>query len=559
MAPARTLRRDALVAATLALTLGAVWTWRAWADLSALRLPDTDDVVRLQQIRDWLAGQPFADVSQHRLAGGLAMHWSRLADLVPGMMIALLTPIIGQHAAELVAVVVWPLALFAVALMLVARIARALAVDGTTAAAVAAIAYPATTLFLPGRIDHHGAQMVQLLGAVLAQLRAPTGGAGFAAGLLAAASLVIGLETAPLFAALAAVALAEWIADRPGAAARLRGWSIGALVGLVTARALFATSAWDYPACDGFTGQAWRAAAVLAPVPLLLAALDTRLSRWRSRTGVAVAVGAVASGIAAIVSPSCLSPYGGVDPAMVRLWLAHVGEAQGLFAAPPATAIGYAGAMLVGLGCGVWQWRATRDRRWAVLVLCQLASLVVTVDALRGAYAGALLAAPALAAAIASERARGTLRLAGAWLLSAGMLWPLAAEAIAPPPAVTPSARGDCASPSMIATLGALPPGTVMAPVDAGAYLLAGTRQRVIAAPYHRNNAGNRAAYGFYLGAADLAGAVARTWHVDYALACAAMPGRARAIALPGWRRLVLLGDGAVIYAPGLSRHAGER
>ena len=559
MVPHSSLRRDLLVAGLLALVLGTVWALRDWGNLSALRLPDTDDVVRLQQIRDWLAGQPFADVSQHRLAGGLSMHWSRLPDLVPGGLIALLTPLIGLHGAEVTAVVAWPVALFAAALTLVARIARALQVEPVVATIIAAIAFPATTIFLPGRIDHHGLQMVLLLGAVLAQVRSPSAGAGVAGGLLAAASLAIGLETVPLVAALGIVAAAEWVARRPGAGARMQGLGVGALVGLAAAKGLFATNDWNYPACDGFTAQAWRAAVALAPVPLVLAALDGRLGGWQLRASMAAGVGAVAGGIALALSPGCLSPYGGVDPVIARLWLAQVGEAQGLFQAAPATAIGYAGVLLVGLGCGVWQWRATRSWGWTTLVVCQLAALLVTVDALRGAYAGALLAAPVLAAAVAGERRRGTLRLAGAWLLSAGMLWPLAADALAPLPINQPTGRGDCASDAMIVKLRTLPIGTVMAPVDAGAWLLAGTRHRLLAAPYHRNDAGNRAAYAFYLGSETQAAAVARTAHVDYALSCAAMPGPARAVPLPDWRVAATLPDGAQILRPGLSREATGR
>lgn len=558
MALPRTLRRDFLAAGLLALVLGLGWAWRDWANLSALRLPDTDDVVRLQQIRDWLNGQAFANVSQHRLAGGLAMHWSRVPDLVPGATIAALTPLVGVHPATLTAVIVWPLLLFAAALTLVGRIARALGVEAVTAMAVAAVAYPATTLFLPGRIDHHGLQMVLLLGAVLTQLRRGAG-AGVAGGLLAAASLAIGLETVPLFAALGLVAVTEWVVARERAAERLIGLGIGALVGLAAAKGIFATSLWNYPACDGFTGQAWRAAAALAPVPLALGMLDARLIGRRIRGVVAVGIGAVGTLVAVSLSPGCVSPYGGVDPVMARLWLSQVGEAQGLFAAPPATAIGYAGVMLVGLGCALWQWGATRAWGWALVVACQVMALLVSVDALRGAYAGALLAAPALAAAIAGERGRGSLRLAGAWLLSAGMLWPLAADALTPPSPPPAVAQGDCTSPAMIAALNALPAGEVMAPVDAGAYLLAGTQHRLVAAPYHRNGAGNRAAYEFYLADDARALAIARRWRVDVALRCAAMPGPARTRLLPGWRVLVTLPDGAQILGPGLSREATRR
>ena len=46
------------------------------------------------------------------------------------------------------------------ALFLIARIARSIGgpAIARTAVIVAAIAYPVTTIFLPGRIDHHGLQ-----------------------------------------------------------------------------------------------------------------------------------------------------------------------------------------------------------------------------------------------------------------------------------------------------------------------------------------------------------------------------------------------------------------
>ena len=95
---------DALVACVLACALAAAWAWRDWANLSALRLPDADDMMRLQQIRDWLDGQGFADLAQYRLgANGVAMHWSRLPDLVPGGIIVMLQGVLRRHDAELVA------------------------------------------------------------------------------------------------------------------------------------------------------------------------------------------------------------------------------------------------------------------------------------------------------------------------------------------------------------------------------------------------------------------------------------------------------------------------
>ena len=96
----------------------------------------------------------------------------------------------------------------------------------------------------------------------------------------------------------------------------------------------------------------------------------------------------------------------------------------------------------------------------------QLVALAIAVMQVRGAYAGAVLAAPALAALIVAARRAGALPLAGAWLASAGMLYPIAAEALVP---ATPEMSGaSCTAPDLIATLGTLPTGIVMAPIDTG-------------------------------------------------------------------------------------------
>lgn len=561
MDPRAAFRRDLLLAGLLALALGLTWAWRDWANLSLLHLPDTDDAMRLQQVRDWLAGQAWRDVTQHRIVGTAPLHWTRVADLGPAALILALGPWLGRHAAEVAAVTAWPILLFAAALFLVTRIARTLDPRlAGTAAAVAALAYPVTTLFLPGRIDHHGLQMVLLLGAVLCLLRPAGFASGAFAGSIAAASLAVGLETVPLLAALGFVAAVEWVLARHGAAERLAGLSLGTLAGLVVARGAFATGGWGFPACDGFTGEAWRAGTVLALAPLALVALDARLRSARSRATAAVAAG-LACGAAAIwAAPACLQPYGGVDPIMARLWLREVGEAQPLASAPVPTAIAYAGLMLAGVLASLWRFRAERRFGWATLLCVQIAALAITAVQLRGAYAGALLAAPGLASVILTARTHGGVAIAGAWAASAGILYPIAAQALPQEARVSSTGLGDCASPAMLATLSALPAGRVIAPIDAGAYILAGTGHQVLAAPYHRNGRANLAAYRFYLGDEAEAAAVAERWRARYWLSCAAMPGPGRANGLSGWRQSGTMPDGAAIWArDGLSGRPARR
>lgn len=578
---------DALLAMLLATMLAAAWTLRDWHQLTALRLPDTDDVMRLQQTRDWIAGQHFTDLSQHRLgeAPGLAMHWSRLPDLVPGAIIVLLAPLLGAHLAELTAVVIWPTLLFAAALFLVTRIARSIGGPGTarTALIVAAIAYPATTIFLPGRIDHHGLQIVLLLVVTRTLIRPPTLGHGLTAGLAAAASLVIGMETAPLLAAAGLAMAIEWLTARHAADDRMMGFGIALGAGLLGASIIFKTDQWSYAACDSFTATAWRGAVIAAFAPMLLALAARDVTRPATRALLATLVAGVIGAGVIMVAPQCLAPYGTVDPLLARLWLGKVGEAQPLFAAVPGVAIGYAGVMVAGVVATAWRLHVTRDNRWIALLLLQGAALALTCIQLRGAYAGAMLAAPGLAAVIGEARRRGTAWLAGAWILSAGMLYPLAAEALtrhdAGPPGGQLAGQGggldgaSCTSPEALAALGSLPPGRLLAPLDLGAYAIGMTRLSVVGAPYHRNNAGNLAVYRFFLGNSDQAAEIARQWNIRYVAICPdsftelgpIAADKARMVALlhrgaaPAWLKPIATdAPGIALYRvePGLFRRA---
>ncbi|WP_140852184.1 hypothetical protein [Sphingomonas glacialis] len=520
-----TLRGDALAAFALALLLGAVWAWRDWGALSALHLPDADAMLRLQQVRDWLAGQGFADLRQHRLgaAPGIALQWSRLPDLVPGAIIAGLTPLLGAPLAELVAVIVWPTALFAVALLLVTRIARVLggSAIARTATVVAAIAFPTTTIFLPGRIDPHGLQIVLLLIVIRALVARPAIEPGLVAGFAAAAGVVVGTETVPLLAAAGAAMAIEWLRARAGADDRMMGFGIGLGAGLLAASIVFRSALWNDAVCDGFTVTVWRAAviAAFAPMGMALAARDIASPATRAVLG-AIIVALIGTGIV-LVAPECLAPGGGIDPLLVRLWGVQVGDAQSIFTAPLPTAIGYAGVMVAGVLASGWRLQATRDRRWAALLTVQLAAVLLSGVELRAAYAGAILAAPGLAAVIAAARARGAMTVIGAWFASAGMLYPIAAQALGPTRGGDASAApGGCTAPATLATLRGLPPGGLLAPLDLGGYAIGATSLRVVGAPYPRNVAGNLAVYRFFLGDPAHAAAIAQGWHVRYVAMC---------------------------------------
>ena len=517
----RTAWTEVLVAIGIACSLSLIWALRAWPDLQGLHLPDPDDMMRLQQIRDWLGGQAFADLSQHRLgAAGVPMHWSRIPDLLPAGIILGLQAAVGRHNAEVVAVVIYPAILLSAAVWLSGRIAQEIMGPEVNwrVMIVAAVAFPATTLFAPGRIDHHGLQLVLLLVAVLALVSKPSAVRGFVCGLATVASIVIGMELAPTLAVAALVVIGEWVLGADGARQRLGGFGAALMLGTAAASLIFRTMAWDYPACDGFTAVAAYAMAIASCAPVALALFPAQRT-LAIRASLALMVGVIIAAEIALRAPTCLSPYEQVPTLLQQLWLSRVEEAQPLLEASFSLAIAQCGLMFVGLAATAWLAYSTRRRGWIILFVLQISAVFVTFIQLRGSHVGALLAAPALGCLIMRAQHRGALATAGAWILSGGLFYPMAAEAMPAKP-TPPAARASCIAPDLIAALAKLEPGNVMAPIDTAAPAVLFTRQRLIASAYHRDGAGNLAMYSFFLGDGPNAQRLAAQWHVRWVVVC---------------------------------------
>lgn len=79
------------------VAIAAWYVWQRWAFIHWLSLGDTDDNIRLAQVRAWLNGQGWYDLRQYRLnpPAGFDIHWSRLVDLPIAAMIVLWQPFVG--------------------------------------------------------------------------------------------------------------------------------------------------------------------------------------------------------------------------------------------------------------------------------------------------------------------------------------------------------------------------------------------------------------------------------------------------------------------------------
>jgi uncharacterized membrane protein YeaQ/YmgE (transglycosylase-associated protein family) len=504
----------------LALLLCAVlslgWIAAGWRELAMLHLPDPDDTMRLVQVRDWLGGQPWRDLTQHRLGpSGVPMHWSRLGDLGPAALMLALRPLLGGSA-ELAAVLLWPAMLFLAFLLLCGRIACRLGApaDAPVAVVLAALAWPATWIFMPGRIDHHGLQIVLLLTAVHALLREPSWRSGATLGLATAASLALGLETAPQLALALAATIWLWIANPSAERGRMAAAGGALLAGIGTA-ALAHPSIWPADLCDAFTPQVAQAAAIGGGALVLAAAVPPRL-RHRQRLALLAGIAVLSASLILLAAPGCLAgPYAAVDPQLRALWLDHVEEAQGILQTDLGIVIGYLGVAVAGLLAALWFARAKASRGWSMLAALLTSAVLVACVQLRAAHVAAALAPPALAHLVGHARRAGLARRLGAWLASFGLVYQLVGQAVAGERVEAPTPL--CDIDRGMAALQALPPGMVLAPIDLGPRILADSRHRVLAAPYHRNAAGNLPALRHQLG-------LARDPHssgADYQLDCA--------------------------------------
>ncbi|MCJ2141445.1 hypothetical protein [Methylobacterium sp. E-066] len=517
-----------------------------WDTIRHLRVPDTDDAMRLVEVRDLLAGQGWYDNTQYRFLApeGVASHWSRLVDAPITGLIWALTPLAGRSLAEGLIAAFWPMLLFGLFCALLYRGVRQS--FGDRAAILAVLAATQTfgiaIQFQPGRVDHHNVQILAMLGLALCLI---SGGfrAGLIGGGLAALSLAVGLEGLP-YLALAALYLAgDWCWRGRPALPCLAGFGLGLGLGApLLFAAQTAPALWTATHCDALSPPwLWLAAGGLG-FALAAAALGRRLATPGSRIALAALCGVLLIGGFARAFPVCLDgPFPGM-PALVRdHWLLTVNEMASL---PKSIAQGrwemlifYPVILLATLAATWMAWRGTQRRAWSVTALFLWPGLILGIFQFRGLYIASgfvpLVAGPVIDRALtfaaapgAGLRRWGALALGGClistlWLATAGLgEWLAPASRTAPDPAGALACQGDAA----VRPLAALPAGTVLAPIFLGPSILLRTPHTIVAAPYHRAIPGLTAAIEGLGGTQADLDRMLDAFRVRYLVACPSRP-----------------------------------
>jgi hypothetical protein len=529
--PLRILLRLALVGGIIIALFYAMGPH--WVRVMGWGLMDNDDAMRVLQVRDWLNGQSWFDVTQHRLAppDGGDMHWSRLADLPLALLMAPLNMIFGPDMGAKYAAFFTPIALGVLYVWVGSR--AAIALGGTKAflpgIILMASAPAALSYFLPGRVDHHGLQMILILGAIWGML-AGTKWAAALSGVAIAGGICIGLEALPL-----QIVLIFWVAARWAfRGADVRSQTIGFSLGFGLALAfLFAFTVpmerWALPTNDA-VGRGYVVLGLAGSLLLALAALlGSRISLLGRLVTLAVIGVCVLSGIA-IFPEIIVPPYGNVDPLLTRLWLNNVNETEPLATSKLSQILFLAAfPVLAAIGALVAVMWAKEDRRdfWllAALSIFVAAGLAVFWQSRVAGLATAVssVMAAALVAQV-SERFNWKVALGAIAILNPvvpGVAGSTIAKQFEPQNKrfVTGGGQG-CYTQSSFSALQNAPKGLVIAPIDMGARVLLTTHHTVLAAPYHRNNKGNLAAYRLFMMPAAQAQGSAASLRASFVAIC---------------------------------------
>ena len=179
---------------------------------------DNDDAMRLVQVREFMDGKGWYDLNETRVdpPHGMVSHWPRLIELPIAGGIAIAERFADRDLAERIVVGVWPSVMLAAFVLGLLLVASRLFAPPTLFAAAAIVAFSPLLQFqlAPGRIDHHGVQMLLALALAAATIGAIVGGrrsAAVAAGVVGALIVAIGLETLPIVAGAAVLFGAAWI------------------------------------------------------------------------------------------------------------------------------------------------------------------------------------------------------------------------------------------------------------------------------------------------------------------------------------------------------------
>jgi hypothetical protein len=502
------------------------------------RFIDSDDLLRLKQVRDLLDGKSWFDVHEPRIGApfGLETNWSRLLDGLIALAIRVTQEYAGRERAEYLVQLFYPLALIVPAVVAIAVVANRF--GGRLAATFASIQIaasftPAFFQFRPGRIDHHNMQslLALVLFATLVRLNGRTQ-SGIAVAVALSLMLAVGFETLPFAGiALAALAVRYIVSDTRD---ELLGFC-GALI-LVLPALHFAQTGEArmlVPVCDML---GWNMVAALLGGAIVTAAVliagPEELSR-SARISVIVFGAIIAGGLWVNIHPICIKgPFAESGSAYYQEVIKHTAEMTPI---NPSAAIESFFVMAVApilFALSALFLLFNRERASACLIAGAFIVVagVMSVMMTRNFPYGALFGTPVTAAGLAflAQRMRNAIVRTSAVPLLLIFTVPFVVAFVVDRvarPNIASRIQQDvmpCNTAADYARLAKLPKGYVFVPINMGVPVVLLTHHSVDAAPYHRISEQALANYRVFKSSAATAHDYVRGKQFDYVIACRA-------------------------------------
>lgn len=524
--------------------------------IAAWKVGDPDDQMRLLQVRDWVAGQSWWDITQYRMNApqGGDMHWSRLVDVPLGILIMMLRPLLGQGMAEQAAASILPLLTLAAALFFYALAARRLfgAWVALVASALILTIMPFTTQMMPMRIDHHGWQLVCFASALWALFdRHGSAWSALVLGLSCALWIEISIEGLPFAAILLGVSALGWIFPtlRPAPAYNYKFPVAVTSTALGAFLFYSATESWLEPNhCDALSPVH---VAALGAIAAVIVAGNMMARKWPAcqsvyaRLGLCAIAGAIGLGMLMAIAPACAGDaFASLDPLVRAYWFDRTPEGLPLWALStdlvvlPLAYVGAGGVALIGMSFYNKRLPAPDMIRLILLFFCTIVvgAFVSRTMVYAMITANLFLATLLVETFMAADKRKTMLGRMGlrvtAMLLAMPSLWvPIviskatAKEAKAGP--VSPMFGEDfvakvraCQKSSAATSLNQLPKSNVMAGLDSNPAILQFTHHDVVASGHHRNQVAMADVIRTFTAAPNQAARIIDKRDIDFVVVC---------------------------------------
>lgn len=527
------------------------------------KVGDPDDQLRIVQVRDWLAGQAWSDVSQYRMSPpvGGDMHWSRLVDLPLGLAMAILAPFVGQAKAELWAAIIVPLLTLGIFLNCYARMVRTHFGGAAAIASTAGLltAVPVILQLVPLRVDHHGWQLVCMMLCItfLLDEKRPLRSA-ILLGIVSAIWIEISIEAFPFIAAFIGVMGCRWLFSI-GEYEKNPLFSqfnlLAASTALASAAALLAmkpVTGLQTAPCDALSSAyvgAFLACAVVLTAMLALIHLKGWQAGFLMKLLVCGLAAIAALAVLGVGAPQCVGDsFQSLNPIVRRYWFDRTSEGLPIFHLSEDQMV-IAGVIFVLGLAGIYHLvrpsTAVSAGNKTALILVFAATAVVGTFVSRTFVYFIIITSVILAPLSATLFARVTAqknvsrrlitRAFAIMLLLPVMTGQLVANAFMKMKPEAPKnvpSRFDmdfaaaklCQNTSSIQKLNGLPPSNLLVGLDVAPAVLQHSPHRVVASGHHRNQAAMRDVIMAFTSTPDALESVLKRRNIDFVAVCAAAP-----------------------------------